>query len=296
MRGEKVVQAALDRVSRNRTTIMIAHRLSTVKKADHIVVLNKGKVVQWGNHESLMAQHGGPYWLLTNAQQLGMGHGHGHGRGASGEDRDEGASVSAMADEMSDTAVTEADKRTMELMTLDPETATGSVARPRGPKAYKPKGAFRSLGGMLVEQKPLWPWYLILLVGALIAGGKSTNHRTVFSQDAHAFALYSKHTGTGLPICDSDILFRVLGRHPGADYQLLVFDVCRSRWRSGNWLLRLRFCFYTDCICKCMLTPFFQWSSDTCETLTILRSVTADHHRLPPRVLLQHPQQASLLL
>lgn len=172
VRGEKVVQAALDRVSRNRTTVMIAHRLSTVKKADHIVVLNKGKVVQWGNHESLVAQHGGPYWVLTNAQQLGMGHGHGHRHGIGGEDGDEGASASAMADELSDTAVTEADKRTMDLMTLDPESTPASVARTGNPKADKPKGAFRSLGGMLLEQKPLWPWYLVLLVGALIAGGR----------------------------------------------------------------------------------------------------------------------------
>lgn len=69
-RGEKVVQAALDRVSKNRTTIMIAHRLSTVQKADNIIVLAKGQVVQWGNHASLMATVGGPYWLLVSSQQL----------------------------------------------------------------------------------------------------------------------------------------------------------------------------------------------------------------------------------
>ncbi|KAK7994013.1 hypothetical protein PG989_007394 [Apiospora arundinis] len=182
VRGEKVVQAALDRVSRNRTTIMIAHRLSTVKKADNIVVLNKGKVVQWGNHETLMAQHGGPYWLLTNAQQLGMGHGHGAG------DEEEGASTSVGADEMSDTAFTEADKRTMDLMTLDTETvpATGS----RGPKTYKPKGAMRSLGGMLLEQKPLWPWYLILLVGALIAGASTPVQAYLFAILISSFAFW----------------------------------------------------------------------------------------------------------
>ncbi|KAK8045809.1 hypothetical protein PG996_013873 [Apiospora saccharicola] len=190
VRGEKVVQAALDRVSRNRTTIMIAHRLSTVKKADHIVVLNKGKLVQWGNHESLMAKHGGPYWLLTNAQQLGMGHGHGHGRRVSGDDGDEVASASAMADEMSDKAVTEADKRTMDLMTLDPETAPGPMARARGSKAYKPKGAFRSLGGMLLEQKPLWPWYLILLVGALVAGASTPVQAYLFATLISSFAFW----------------------------------------------------------------------------------------------------------
>ncbi|KAK7912252.1 hypothetical protein PG985_014733 [Apiospora marii] len=190
VRGEKVVQAALDRASRGRTTVVIAHRLSTVKKADHIVVLNRGRVVQWGNHESLMAQRGGHYWVLTNAQQLGMGHGHGRGGVGSSEDGEEGASASAVADEMSDTAVTEADKRTMDLMTLDPETAPASVARDRGPKTYKPKGAFRSLGGMLLEQKRLWPWYLILLIGALIAGASTPVQAYLFATLISSFAFW----------------------------------------------------------------------------------------------------------
>ncbi|KAK8062991.1 ABC multidrug transporter, partial [Apiospora hydei] len=192
VRGEKVVQAALDRVSRNRTTIMIAHRLSTVKKADHIVVLSKGKVVQWGNHESLMAQRGGPYWLLTNAQQLGMGNkGPGHGAGG-GEEVEEGASASAVADEMSDTAFTEADKRTMDLMTLDPETVPVSSARIPGPKVNKPQGALRSLGGMLLEQKSLWPWYSILLVGALIAGASTPVQAYLFATLISSFAFWGE--------------------------------------------------------------------------------------------------------
>ncbi|KAK7959090.1 ABC multidrug transporter [Apiospora aurea] len=191
VRGEKVVQAALDRVSRNRTTVMIAHRLSTVKKADNIVVLSKGKVVQWGNHESLMAQRGGPYWLLTNAQQLGMGH-HGAGVGSNGEEGEEGASASAVADEMSDTAFTEADKRTMDLMTLDPGTVPGPSARVPGPKVYKPQGALRSLGGMLLEQKSLWPWYSILLVGALIAGASTPVQAYLFATLISSFAFWGE--------------------------------------------------------------------------------------------------------
>jgi ATP-binding cassette subfamily B (MDR/TAP) protein 1 len=45
VRGERLVQAALDKVSEGRTTITIAHRLSTIKKADKIIVLRKGKLV-----------------------------------------------------------------------------------------------------------------------------------------------------------------------------------------------------------------------------------------------------------
>merc|ERR1712000_688974 len=74
VRGERIVQAALDRVAKGRTTITIAHRLSTIKKADRIVVLKKGKVVESGTHESLIAAEG-VYNGLVQAQALSMGEG-----------------------------------------------------------------------------------------------------------------------------------------------------------------------------------------------------------------------------
>jgi len=52
--SEKKVQDAIDEATRNRTVIMIAHRLSTVVKADVIVVLEKGKIVDSGSHSELM--------------------------------------------------------------------------------------------------------------------------------------------------------------------------------------------------------------------------------------------------
>lgn len=73
VRGERIVQAALDRVAQNRTTITIAHRLSTVKKADRIVVIKKGSLVESGTHQSLMAHQGGLYAALVNAQALSLG-------------------------------------------------------------------------------------------------------------------------------------------------------------------------------------------------------------------------------
>ena len=58
------VQAALDEASRGRTTITIAHRLSTVRDADEIVVLDAGRVVERGGHDALMAR-GGRYARLV---------------------------------------------------------------------------------------------------------------------------------------------------------------------------------------------------------------------------------------
>jgi ATP-binding cassette subfamily B protein len=65
---EKEIQDALDRVSRGRTTLVIAHRLSTVIGADEIIVLDQGRVVERGNHASLLA-HGGVYAAMWNRQR-----------------------------------------------------------------------------------------------------------------------------------------------------------------------------------------------------------------------------------
>lgn len=65
--SEQVVQAALERLSKGRTTLVIAHRLSTVRNADKIVVMDAGKVVDEGTHDSLIARPG-PYADLYRLQ------------------------------------------------------------------------------------------------------------------------------------------------------------------------------------------------------------------------------------
>ena len=65
--SERLVQSALDDLSRDRTTLVIAHRLSTVQKADQIAVLDQGRVVEVGNHKELL-QKGGFYSRLYAMQ------------------------------------------------------------------------------------------------------------------------------------------------------------------------------------------------------------------------------------
>ena len=65
--SEKVVQAALDRLTEGRTTLVIAHRLSTVRDADRIVVMENGRVVETGRHEALLTA-GGAYARLHRMQ------------------------------------------------------------------------------------------------------------------------------------------------------------------------------------------------------------------------------------
>jgi len=57
-RAEAKVQAALDRLATGRTTLVIAHRLSTVQMADHILVLSEGRIVEQGDHKTLLANNG----------------------------------------------------------------------------------------------------------------------------------------------------------------------------------------------------------------------------------------------
>ncbi len=56
--SERLVQQAVETVAKGRTTIVIAHRLATVKQADRIVVMDEGRIVAQGRHEDLVAQEG----------------------------------------------------------------------------------------------------------------------------------------------------------------------------------------------------------------------------------------------
>jgi ATP-binding cassette, subfamily B (MDR/TAP), member 1 len=148
VRGEKIVQAALDKVSQGRTTIMIAHRLSTIMKADNIIVLKKGKVVQQGTHEELLSDKEGVYWALANAQHLVV--------------EDEYAKMANWIDFDKDSI----DTLVLEKFSVDIEP----IKRLQEPE-YKNKGFLGSFGLLLWEQWPRWPWYILMLLGCLGAGG-----------------------------------------------------------------------------------------------------------------------------
>lgn len=70
-KNEKVIVENLDRFYRGRTVVIVAHRLSTVRNADQIIVLDGGKVVETGSHESLTEKRGAYYNLVKNQLELG---------------------------------------------------------------------------------------------------------------------------------------------------------------------------------------------------------------------------------
>jgi ATP-binding cassette subfamily B protein len=55
---EKLIQFAIDKLTENRTSIIIAHRLATIQKADKIIVMDKGEIIEMGNHQELLKQNG----------------------------------------------------------------------------------------------------------------------------------------------------------------------------------------------------------------------------------------------
>ena len=69
-RTEKQIERGMDRLMEERTTLVIAHRLSTVRNANAIIVLENGEIIERGDHEALLGQQGRYYKLYTGLPQL----------------------------------------------------------------------------------------------------------------------------------------------------------------------------------------------------------------------------------
>ncbi|PHH76094.1 hypothetical protein CDD80_1824 [Ophiocordyceps camponoti-rufipedis] len=151
VRGEGIVQAALDRVAKGRTTITIAHRLSTVKKADRIVVLKRGKMMESGTHQTLMSRDGGIYAGLVNAQALSLG--------ASTDDTSNDGDAK-FRDDDDDDDKSRPQHRISHVVSLDRGSVRDSPERQRN--------LFSSFGLLLYESNKHW-WLLALTM--LFAAG-----------------------------------------------------------------------------------------------------------------------------
>ena len=68
--NERLVQEAFERLMKGRTTLVIAHRLSTIQHADKIIVVEQGRVVEQGTHETLLARRGKYSQLYTTLETL----------------------------------------------------------------------------------------------------------------------------------------------------------------------------------------------------------------------------------
>ncbi|RAL63450.1 hypothetical protein DID88_003870 [Monilinia fructigena] len=194
VRGEQIVQAALDKVSEGRTTITIAHRLSTIKKADKIVVLRKGRLVEEGTHEGLLSNPDGAYSALVNAQQLSLGEVH-------QDDYDLVETTDPLIREIS---AAERDREEREAV------------------AYKPKGLSTSFGLFLYEQRSRWHWYLMLVIGAVAAGATYPIQAYLFAQLLSVFS----YTGAKLKSATEHyaLMFFILGLGAGVAWFIMGYS------------------------------------------------------------------------
>ncbi|CFN71034.1 ABC transporter ATP-binding protein [Bordetella pertussis] len=65
-----LIQRAMERLMEGRTTLVVAHRLSTVRALDRLLVMDRGRVIEEGSHEALIRLHGGVYRRLFERQAL----------------------------------------------------------------------------------------------------------------------------------------------------------------------------------------------------------------------------------
>ncbi|RSL47167.1 hypothetical protein CEP53_010032 [Fusarium sp. AF-6] len=171
VRGERIVQEALNKATQGRTTIIIAHRLSTIKNADRIVVLKKGKVVESGTHESLIAMEG-VYAGLVNAQALSSG------------DSEEETIYDGFDTEDVDTLGREKSHAISEYGDhLKSEHEDG-----------KDRGFFGSFGLFFFESKSYWGLMIFSFITSMAAGTAQPLYAWMFSRSIDLFKYQDDHS------------------------------------------------------------------------------------------------------
>ncbi|KAL1649435.1 hypothetical protein SLS58_001490 [Diplodia intermedia] len=162
-KSEKIVQAALDRVTRNRTTITIAHRLSTIKKADRIIVLQKGRAVEQGTHHSLTSDPSGVYSTLVRAQALHF---------PSTDDRANKAETPAPADIIEEEADSDKVAGNNLTRTATPDDSISNDPQTAGPSRRPARTLISNLAELLRDRHAPWPYYAgIILSATAVAAG-----------------------------------------------------------------------------------------------------------------------------
>ena len=199
VRGERIVQEALDRVSRKRTTILIAHRLSTVRKADKIVVFAKGRVVEQGTHDELLSKTDGAYSNLVSTQRL-----------------------SVKAIDTDKEVAPDSGRSKTESSYAEVEKAEEESEQPCND--YRHRGVFGSFGLMLYEQRAYLPWLITVLIGTLATGVSMPLQSYLMAKAIVIFSLTGQALSTGS--AHWSLLFFILAIAAGAAYFVIGWASC----------------------------------------------------------------------
>ncbi|KXH49001.1 ATP-binding cassette sub-family B member 5 [Colletotrichum salicis] len=152
--AEGIVQKALDSASKDITTIVIAHKLATIRNADNIVVLNKGRIVEQSSHSALVAV-GGTYAKLVQAQDLSVEH-------------------NDQSDDGSDDAYTQAIKPTHSLAKYGIAVAQflASFKDREDFALHKQTGLFHTVMKLIMSTPEIKSWYLLAMCTCMLGGDK----------------------------------------------------------------------------------------------------------------------------
>jgi ATP-binding cassette subfamily B (MDR/TAP) protein 1 len=168
-KAERIVQDALSNVARNRTTLIIAHKLATIKAADSIAVMSEGTVVEQGTHAELLHKQG-RYAALVSAQDLG-----------DEEEELTTGHTSADLSEKIDRQVSLAPK-----LELSKTADTEAQYLASGTLNYS---LIRCIGIMFAEQKNLYFCFILSAIGCLIGGATFPAQAILFSRVLNVFQL-----------------------------------------------------------------------------------------------------------
>ncbi|KAM6534715.1 hypothetical protein FALCPG4_004341 [Fusarium falciforme] len=172
VRGERIVQEALNKAAQGRATIIIAHRLSTIKNADRIVVLKKVKIVESGTHESLISVDG-VYVGLVNAQALSSGD-------SSDEDIYDGFDTEDI-----DTLSHEKSHAVSEY---------GAHLKSDKHEGAKGRGFFKSFGRFFFESKTYWGLMSFSFIASMAADTAQPLYAWMFSRSIDLFKYQDDHS------------------------------------------------------------------------------------------------------
>ncbi|KAL9994671.1 putative ABC-type xenobiotic transporter [Helianthus debilis subsp. tardiflorus] len=158
--SERVVQEALDRIMVNRTTVIVAHRLRTVRNADMIAVIHKGKMVEKGSHSELVQDPEGAYSRLIKLQEVNSGSEH-----HNSEDQDK----SETEKELTNISKSRSFDLSPQINDPPPESMKKDVDEPlkHEPLKHPPKVPLRRLAYL---NKPEMPVLIIGLIVSIING------------------------------------------------------------------------------------------------------------------------------
>ncbi|RAH45704.1 ABC transporter ATP-binding protein [Aspergillus brunneoviolaceus CBS 621.78] len=167
-RAEKIVQEALDNVSASRTTIVIAHKLSTIRKADQIVVLSKGRIIEKGTHDELN-EAGGMYHRLIEAQDLGANK----------------TTEVARREEQE----TEEDALVTNMPSVEAESPRDTSALELETDSIDSQSLLRCIAILVKERRELWMEFVIVVIACIVGGGSYPVLAFVFARSLDAFQI-----------------------------------------------------------------------------------------------------------